>query len=100
MPTGNLRRAPEPPAIGFPTVFRVLKTELEKHSDGWLAADERRCRRRGKASSLNWRRLTVATLAWGRPTAWKEMLNVVLTDDQKAKNAAVFSYQFSYQLAH
>jgi hypothetical protein len=28
------------------------------------------------------------------------MLNLPLRDDQKAKNEAVFSYQFSYQLAH
>jgi hypothetical protein len=28
------------------------------------------------------------------------MLSLALRDDQKAKNEAVFSYQFSYQLAH
>jgi hypothetical protein len=28
------------------------------------------------------------------------MLSTVLTDDQKAKNQAAFSCQFSYQLAH
>ena len=28
------------------------------------------------------------------------MLSLALRDDQKAKNKAVFSYQFGYQLAH
>jgi hypothetical protein len=46
------------------------------------------------------RRSKVAVLAWGRPAAWKGMLSLALRDDQKAKNEAVFSYQFSYQLAH
>ena len=46
------------------------------------------------------RRSKVAVLAWGRPAAWKGMLSLALRDDQKAKNEAVCSYQFSYQLAH
>jgi hypothetical protein len=43
--------------------------------------------------------LDVAVLAWGRPAAWKGMLNAVLTDDQRAKKKAAFSCQFGYQLA-
>src|ERR1700730_8465761 len=45
------------------------------------------------------RRSKVAVLAWDRPAAWKGMLSLALRDDRKAKNEAVFSYQFSYQLA-
>ena len=41
----------------------------------------------------------MAVLAWGRPAAWKGMLNAVLTDDQRAKKKAAFSCQFGYQLA-
>jgi hypothetical protein len=43
--------------------------------------------------------LTMAVPAWGRPAAWKGMLNCRPVGDEKAKNKAAFGCQFSYQLA-